>query len=261
MTTFDPLAAAQALADARAQRTPLNGFVERCALKNLEDAVQVQNCGFDMARQAGQHACGAKAGLTSPAMQAALGLSEPLAGLLFAELRCAAGSEVPRQRLLQPRIEAEIALLIGRDLPEHEPSQEEFLACLEGAVPALEINDTAIDGWKVGLLDSVADNLCAGLYMTGASPVALEQLNDMNLIAQLTRNGEVVFSEVRADLQAAVQVGLWLAQRVARLGQPLKKGEVLLCGALAPMGEVKPGDRFELHIEGLGQLACSFASE
>lgn len=261
MTIFTPLAAAQALADARAQRTPLTGVVERFALKNLDDAIQVQHCGFDLARQAGQHSCGAKAGLTSPAMQAALGLKEPLAGLLFAELRCPPDSEVSKQRLLQPRIEAEIALLIGRDLPAHEPSLEEFLACLEGAVPALEINDTAIDGWKLGLLDSVADNLCAGLYMTGASPVTLARLQDMSLVAQLTRNGEAVFSDVRADLQAAVQVGLWLAQRMARLGQPLKQGEVLLCGALAPMGEVKPGDRFELHIEGLGQLTCSFASE
>lgn len=260
MTIFDPLAAAQALAAARAQDIPLAGFAERFALQSLEDAYRVQACGLDLAQQAGQHRCGAKAGLTSAAMQAALGLAEPLAGHLLAELRCAPGYAVPRRRLLQPRIEAEIALLIGHDLPRHEPSMDEFRACLAGAAPALEINDTAIANWRIGLLDSVADNLCAGLYLTEENAVPLDRLQGVELIVQLRRNGAELFNDVRADLAAVLQVGLWLAQRQARLGQPLRAGELLLCGALAPMGEAAPGDGFELHIEGLGQLACSFAA-
>lgn len=259
MTGFNPRAAAQALVETRAQRTTTSGFIERFALQNLEQAYQVQNSGFELAQQAGQHPCGAKAGLTSPAIQAALGLKEPLSGRLLAELRCAAGSEVPMQRLQQPRIEAEIALQIDRDLPLHAPDMDEFRACVAGAVPALEFNDTAISEWKVGLLDSVADNLCAGLYMAGSQPVPLEQLAGVELVAQLKRNGHEQFNEVRGDLTTVLQVGLWLAQRMASLGQPLKAGDLLLCGALAPMGEVAAGDRFELHIEGLGQLSCSFS--
>lgn len=260
MSTDNHHAAARALAEARASRMPIAAPAATYALAGLDDAYRVQALGLDLALAAGQRLAGAKAGLISPVMQAALKVDEPVYGRLLAELRCQSGVCIARERLLQPRIEAEIALLVGRDLPTGEPDLASLRACLDGAVPAIEINDTAVTHWQIGLLDSIADNLCAGLYLTGSQPVALEKLDGAALAVQLLRNGAPAFPPTQTNLAAVLDIALWLARRMARLGTPLKAGDVLLCGALAPMSQVAPGDAFELEIEGLGRVGCSFES-
>lgn len=250
--------AARALANARASRTPIAAPAAHYGLTDLDDAYRVQALGIDLALAAGQRLAGAKAGLISPVMQAALKVDEPVYGRLLAELRCPAGASIARERLLQPRLEAEIALLVSRDLPAGEPDLGTLRACLDGAVPAIEINDTAVANWQIGLLDSVADNLCSGLYLTGERPLPLEELEGHGLGVQLQRNGAPAFPPTQTTLSAMLDVALWLARRMARLGAPLKAGDVLLCGALAPMSHVAPGDEFELEIDGLGRLGCRF---
>ena len=258
MTTEKLHAAARALADARVSRTPIATPAARFGLAGLDDAYRVQALGIDLALANGERLAGAKAGLISPAMQAALKVGEPVYGRLLAGLRCQSGARIARERLLQPRIEAELALLIGHDLPPGELDLATFRASVAGAVPAIEINDTAVANWQIGLLDSVADNLCAGLYLTGDQPVALERLEDAALAVQLLRNGAPAFPPTQTTLRAMLDIGLWLARRMAHLGAPPKAGDVLLCGALAPMSQVAPGDVFELEIEGLGRVGCSF---
>lgn len=258
MTTDNLHAAARALTDARASRTPIAAPAAHFGLTGLDDAYRVQSLGIDLALAGGERLAGAKAGLISPAMQVALKVGEPVYGRLLAGLRCQSGACIARERLLQPRIEAELALLIGRDLPPGELDLATFRACIAGAVAAIEINDTAVANWQIGLLDSVADNLCAGLYLTGDQPVALEKLEDAALAVQLLRNGAPAFPPTQTSLGAMLDIGLWLAQRMARLDVPLKSGDVLLCGALAPMSPVAPGDVVELAIEGLGRVGCSF---
>lgn len=258
MNTDKLHAAAHALADARASRTPIAAPAAHFGLTGLDDAYRVQALGIDLALAGGERLAGAKAGLISPTMQAALKVGEPVYGRLLASLRCRAGAHIARERLLQPRIEAELALLIGRDLPAGEFDLATLRASIEGAVPAIEINDTAVANWQIGLLDSVADNLCAGLYLTGDQPVALERLEDAALAVQLLRNGAPAFPPTQTSLGAMLDIGLWLARRMARLGAPPKAGDVLLCGALAPMSQAAPGDAFELEIEGIGRVGCSF---
>ncbi|AGI23560.1 putative 2-hydroxypent-2,4-dienoate hydratase [Pseudomonas sp. ATCC 13867] len=258
MSTDNHHAAARALAHARASRTPLAAPAATYVLSGLDDAYRVQALGIDLALAAGEHLAGAKAGLISPVMQAALKVDEPVYGRLLASLRCQPGARIPRDRLLQPRIEAEIALLVGRDLPASEPDLADLSACIDGAVPAIEINDSAVANWQIGLLDSIADNLCAGLYLTGGQPVALKTLEGTALAVQLLRNGAPAFPPTQTNITAVLDIALWLARRMARLGAPLKAGDVLLCGALAPMSQVTPGDDFELEIEGLGRIGCSF---
>ena len=258
MTTDNLHAAARALTDARASRTPIAAPAAHFGLTGLDDAYRVQSLGIDLALAGGERLAGAKAGLISPAMQVALKVGEPVYGRLLAGLRCQSGACIAREHLLQPRIEAELALLIGRDLPPGELDLATFRACIAGAVAAIEINDTAVANWQIGLLDSVADNLCAGLYLTGDQPVALEKLEDAALAVQLLRNGAPAFPPTQTSLVAMLDIGLWLAQRMARLDVPLKSGDVLLCGALAPMSPVAPGDVVELEIDGLGRVGCSF---
>ncbi|MBM7059276.1 fumarylacetoacetate hydrolase family protein [Pseudomonas sp. UL073] len=248
-TRFD--AAARLLADARASRTPGPRVSESYTLASLDDAYAVQFAGLRAVLAAGRRLSGAKAGLTSTPMRAALKLSEPLHGHLLADTRCAPGP-LPAERLLQPKVEAEIALVLARDL-DGEPDLEALRAALAGAAPALEINDSAIAGWQITLFDAVADNLSAGLYVLGEAVTPLEQLGD-SLTVSLQRNDAALFPPAEVRLDAVLETALWLARSRARLGYPLRAGDVLLTGAVAPAISIAAGDRLTLEIAGLGGI-------
>ena len=132
---------------------------------------------------------GKKVGLTSRAVQQQLGVSQPDFGILLDDMEFLDGDEVPAQRLAQPKIEAEVAFVVGRDLAGAAPSWGEFLAALAYALPALEIVDSAIADWKITLVDTVADNASSGLYVLGHQPVAIGQLAGAELGMQMSVNG------------------------------------------------------------------------
>lgn len=245
-------AAARVLADARASHTPTTRVSESHALTSLDDAYAVQFAGLKAALASGRRLSGAKAGLTSAAMRAALKLSEPLHGHLLADTRYPPG-RLPGERLLQPKVEAEIALVLAHDLDDQEPDMAALRAALAGAAPALEINDSAISSWQITLFDAVADNLSAGLYVLGERVTPLEELGEL-LTASLQRNGDTLLPPTPVTLAAVLETALWLARSRARAGYPLRAGDVLLTGALAPAATFGAGDRLALVVEGLGGL-------
>lgn len=253
------LSAADSLASARSQHQPGPRVSETFALASLGEAYQVQVAGMQQALAQGRRLSGAKAGLTSAALRAALKVEEPLYGWLFADTACGSGEVIAWQRLLQPKVEIELALLLSADLPFGEISREQLLASIAGVVPALEINDSAIAGWQLTLLDAVADNLSSGLYVLGAQPVPLAQLQAQPLLANLLCNGQVVRANVTIALDDVLATALWLVRKMAALGRPLRAGDVLLTGAQAPIAEVARGDRLCLQVSGLGEVACVFA--
>jgi len=251
-------AAADHLAEARSRRQPGPLVSERFALKGLDDAYQVQAVGMRQALEQGRHLSGAKAGLTSATLRAALKVEEPVYGWLFADTACRSGESIAWERLLQPRAEIELAVVLGQDLPAGEIELDQLLTGIAGVVPALEINDSAFEGWKLTLLDAVADNLSSGLYVLGEQVVPLAQLAGQTLSAELQRNGESVHSAIELSLSDCLATALWLARKRASLGQPLRAGDVLLTGAQAPMLELARGDRLSFRIGGLGEVTCAF---
>ncbi|MFG0381503.1 2-keto-4-pentenoate hydratase [Pseudomonas sp. zbq_18] len=253
------LAAASALALARGQRQPGPRVSESFALVNLDEAYQVQAAGIQQALAQGRCLSGAKAGLTSAALRAALKVEEPLYGWLLTDSACQSGANIAWERLLQPKVEVELALLLERDLPGGEISQEQLLASIAGVVPALEINDSAIEGWQLTLLDAVADNLSSGLYVLGESVVPLAQLQSQTLIGTLLCNGQPLREDVTIVLNEVLATALWLARKMAALGQPLRAGDVLLTGTQAPIADVARGDQLSFSVGGLGEVTCAFA--
>ena len=253
------LDAANSLATARALRQPGPRVSQGFALASLDEAYQVQAAGLQQAVAQGRCLSGAKAGLTSAALRAALKVEEPLYGWLFADTACRSGEVIGWQRLLQPRVEIELALLLSADLPADEVSREQLLASLAGVLPALEINDSAIAGWQLTLLDAVADNLSSGLYVLADQPVPLAQLEGQALLGTLLCNGQPLRSDVPIALEEVLATALWLARKMAALGQPLRAGDVLLTGALAPIAAVAAGDQLRFQVAGLGEANCSFS--
>ncbi|AVV47682.1 fumarylacetoacetate hydrolase family protein [Streptomyces sp. ID05-04B] len=229
---------------------------------DLETAYAVQQLNVRRGLDAGRRIVGRKIGLTSVAVQRQLGVDRPDFGALFADMAVPDGDEVAVGRLLQPKVEAEVALVIGRDLPHRECTVVDVLRAVDFAVPALEIVDSRIAGWDISLVDTVADNASCGLYVLGATPVPLTTVDLRAVTMTMTRGGETVSQGTGADcLGNPLNAAVWLASALAERGDPLRAGDLVLTGALGPMVPAGPGDVFEAGISGLGSVRVGFATE
>jgi 2-keto-4-pentenoate hydratase len=198
----------------------------------------------------------------SVAVQNQLGVDQPDFGTLLTSMQVEQVVPVAPGRLLQPRIEAEVAFVLGADLTSLEPTVEEVAAAVSGVRAALEIVDSRIAGWDIGITDTVADNASSGMFVLGDVELTLEQIRPVDVTMTLERDGEVVSTGTGAaclgDPLVAVQ---WLARTAAALGQPLRAGEIVLSGALGPMVPVTPGERYVARISGLGEVQATFAAD
>eukprot|EP00456_Euglypha_rotunda_P021951 TRINITY_DN18682_c0_g1_i7.p2 TRINITY_DN18682_c0_g1~~TRINITY_DN18682_c0_g1_i7.p2 ORF type:complete len:164 (+),score=55.15 TRINITY_DN18682_c0_g1_i7:172-663(+) len=150
--------AAAELRLAREQRRTVPRISESFGIQGLKAAYEVADINTKAALASGRRVVGKKAGLTSKAVQQQLGVDQPDYGVLFADMEYLDGDEIPGERLIQPKVEAEIAFVVGKDLNEENLTWSRFLCALEYALPAIEIVDSAIDDWKITLVDTVADN-------------------------------------------------------------------------------------------------------
>ncbi|WP_440713628.1 2-keto-4-pentenoate hydratase [Gordonia sp. FQ] len=189
---------------------------------------------------------GRKIGLTSPAVQQQLGVDQPDFGVLFADMDWS-GRPVPSHLLLQPKIEAELAFILGEDLSGESLDIEQVRAAVTSTRAALEIVDSRITGWDITYADTVADNASAGLYVLGEElPRAVEPVS---VVMEMAVNGVIVSTgNGGACLGDPLNALLWLARTAHEFGDPLRAGQVVLSGALGPMAPVQPGDKVEARI-------------
>lgn len=229
---------------------------------DLETAYVVQQVNVRRGLDAGRRIVGRKIGLTSPAVQRQLGVDQPDFGALFADMAVPDGGEVPAGRLLQPKVEAEVALVLGRDLPYRECTVADVLRAVDFALPALEIVDSRVRGWDIHLVDTVADNASCGLYALGCTPVPLTRIDLRAVTMTMARGGATVSAGSGADcLGGPLNAAVWLASALAERGDPLRAGDLVLTGALGPMAPAGPGDAFEATISDLGSVRVAFAAE
>jgi len=250
-------AAAAALRAARARRQPIAPVSTTFGIGGLEAAYAVSDLNIQVDLAAGRRIVGLKVGLTSVAVQKQLGVDQPDFGVLLDDMEFLHGQDVPMSRLMQPKVEAEVAFVVGRDLVGGVPSYAEFVAAIDHALPALEIVDSAIADWKISLVDTVADNASCGLYVLGDQPVSLGHLSLADLGMSMTCNGQTVsVGTGAACLGHPLRAAYWLACTMARLGRGLRAGQVVLSGALGPMAPVAAGDLVQAQIGALGRVGC-----
>jgi 2-keto-4-pentenoate hydratase len=223
-------------------------------------AYAVQQRGIAARLAGGAEVVGRKIGLTSPAVRRQLGVDQPDFGVLLDDMSFSDGSVLPTHRLLQPRVEAEVAFVLKDDLADGPFDEERVAAAVDYAVAALEIVDSRITGWDITFADTVADNASAGLFVLGADRVKLGDVVTSEVTMSLALNDEVRSTGTGADCMGDPLAALaWLATTAARLGSPLKAGEVVLSGALGAVVPVSAGDRVEATITGLGSVRAGFA--
>lgn len=209
-------------------------------------------------RAGGARVVGRKIGLTSPAVQAQLGVDQPDFGVLLDVMAVAHGGTLALDGLHAPRVEAEIAFVLAEDLVEGPLGPDDVRAAVAHQVAALEIVDSRIAGWDITVADTVADNGSSAAFVLGPTPVALADAEPVEVAMTLTRHGEEVSRGTGAaclgDPLAALS---WLARTARDLGDPLRAGQVVLSGALGPMVPVRAGDAFTAHLDGLGEATVS----
>jgi 2-keto-4-pentenoate hydratase len=222
-------------------------------------AYAVQRAGIARRVEAGATIVGRKVGLTSPAVQAQLGVDQPDFGVLLDDMAHLDGAAISMEGLLQPKVEAEVAFVLGADLADGDLDDAQVRAAVAQVLPALEIVDSRIAGWDITFPDTVADNGSSARYVLGARPKTLDEVEPVEVEMSMTRNGEIVSTgNGAACLGDPLHALAWLARTARDLGEPLRAGQVVLSGALGPMVAVAAGDTFEAQVTGLGAVTVSF---
>lgn len=243
---------------AQVRKLPCPPVRDLIGATDVNAAYAVQRQLVDARVRAGASVVGRKIGLTSEAVQQQLGVDQPDFGVLFDDMDLT-GRDIPTGRLLQPKIEAELAFVLGADLTDPDLGLAEARAAVAVTRAALEIVDSRIQNWDISYADTVADNASSGLYVLGdvLDPGIVPSTVDMSM----TQNGAVVSTgNGRACLGNPLLALVWLARTAVELGDPLRAGQVVLSGALGPMVAVAPGDIVRAELSVLGSTVATVAT-
>jgi 2-keto-4-pentenoate hydratase/ferredoxin len=228
---------------------------------NLTAGYAVQSVLTARAIASGRRVVGRKVGLTNPVVQRQLGVDQPDLGVLFADMAVADGATVDPGRLLQPRIEAEVAMVIGADLDGPGLTGERVRAAVAEVVASLEIVASRIAGLDISLVDTVADNASSGLFVLGGARRPLGGLDLSAVRMTMREDDREVSTGTAADcLGDPLDALAWLAAAARDLGMPLRAGDVVLSGALGPMVPVRPGATYSAEVSGLGAVSVTFSA-
>lgn len=255
-------AAHAALSNAAVTRIPCDPVRSLIESLGVAGAYEVQARSTADALKAGRRIIGAKIGLTSQAVQKQLGVDQPDFGMLFDDMEYGDEAPVPISRLIQPKVEAEIAFVLEKDLDSERPTLAQVTTAIAYALPAIEIVDSRVRDWKISLYDTIADNASSGLFVLGGSPRKIDAFDLKMCGVRLENRGEPLSTGCGAAcLGNPLNAVVWLAGTMARLGRPLRAGTTILSGALGPMVPVKAGEVYEARISGLGRVAAAFTKE
>ncbi len=248
---------AERLFEARRTCIAIPPVREELSAGGVSAAYRVQKLNIDRLVAAGDKRVGRKIGLTSKAVQQQLGVDSPDFGVLLDSMAWRGDTvSIPVSGMIAPRIEAEIAFVLGGDITAMAPG-EDLSPFVASVAASAEIVDSAIANWTINILDTVADNASSGRFALGAPQPFIAGMDLPARKMVLRRDGETVSSGAgAATLGDPLNALAWLAETAIALGDPLRAGDIILAGALGPMTPFTPAT-YEIAIDGFPKLTVT----
>lgn len=244
---------------------PVTPLTQTAPALTLDDAYAVQLLQVQARAADGRRVVGHKVGLTSKAMQELLGVSEPDYGHLLDDMihhDAGGGAVVDPNPFLQPRVEPEIGFVLGRRLQGPGVTAESAAQAVAWVLPALEIVDSRIADWRIGLLDTIADNASSGAVVLGPDRVPAKGLDLPNVSCVMTHDGDIAGrgngSAVMGD---PLNVLAWLANTLSARGIALEAGHIVIPGAVCAMVPIAEGDVVSAAFDRIGTVTVRFGRQ
>lgn len=204
---------------------------------DMRAAYDVQTINTRFWQSTGRRIVGRKVGLTSKAVQVQLGVDQPDWGVLFDDMAIACNGFLRSGTVLQPKVEAEIALVLARDVDLPEATPQQIAMATAYATAAIEIVDSRIENWRITFADTVADNGSAAFFVLGGEERPLKGLDLYTCGMAMEVNGNLVATGAGAAcLGHPLNAAAWLARALSGTGERLQAGDILLTGALGTYG-------------------------
>jgi 2-oxo-hept-3-ene-1,7-dioate hydratase len=245
-------------------RTQVEHFSKRFPEMTVEDGYAVSRAWSRIKLGEGRTAKGHKIGLTSRAMQQASQITEPDYGVLFDDMFFEQG-DIPFTRFIAPRVEVELAFVLGKKLQGPKVTIFDVLAATDYVVPAIEIIDARIEQFDRHtnkmrrVFDTIADNAANAGIVLGGRPVKPDAVDLRWVSALLYKNGVIEESGVAAAVLNHPATGVaWLANKLAPWDECLEAGEVVLGGSFTRPTQAVVGDTFHADYGPLGSIAFRF---
>ena len=252
---------AEDLLNAYQSRIPVEPLTDRFPDLTIADGYAVQRAQVDRWQTDGRVIKGRKVGLTSVAMQRQMGVDQPDFGVLHDEMFYAESQLIPTSVFLQPRVEPEIALVLKRGIAGPGVTLAEALAAVDFVLPALEIIDSRVVDWRIGIVDTIADNASSGGVVLGAHAIRPADADLRLLGCNMYRNGELVATGASGAALGSPVVSLaWLANTLGKYGDHLNAGDVVLPGSVTAAQSVQAGDVWTAQFAELGTVTARFSS-
>jgi len=252
---------ADRLIEAKANRVPVDVLIDNAAGPTTADAFRVQQEVIRRYVEAGDHITGFKLGNIAKAMQDKFGVDEPDYGFLLASQFYPENLLIREDEFIEPFIELEPGFVLKKDLGGRHVTAADVIAATDFVVPALEIIDSRIRDWKIGLFDTLADNGSVGGVIVGGQPRKLSEVNLADQPGSIEFDGKQVASgNTSAVYGNPISAIAWLCRRVAEYGITLKAGQFILPGSCLAAEKMVPGTKITGRFEGWGEISFDYAT-
>ncbi|MDI9918758.1 2-keto-4-pentenoate hydratase [Rhodococcus sp. IEGM 1379] len=244
---------------AERDRAPIDPLIITFPDIDVVDSYEIALLNIRKRIESGETVYGHKVGLSSEVMQKMMGVDEPDYGHLLSSMVYAEGTPIDTAAFCYPRIEVEIGYVLGKTLPGEDCTEEDVLAATDYIVPSIELIDSRIKDWKIGLADTIADNASSAGVILGQGRIAPSQVDIGSISAVLFQGDEeIARGDASAVLGNPTKAVAWLARKVASFGVRLEAGHVILPGSCTRAIDARPGDVFRADFSEIGSVTVEF---
>ena len=236
---------------------PLSG---RDPALRIDDAYAISLSILAARKAEGERVVGKKIGVTSKAVQDMLGVHQPDFGFLTDRMWVRGETiDIAGHGLIQPRAEAEIAFVLKQGLSGTRVTAAQVIAATDHIAPCFEIVDSRIADWRIGIVDTVADNASCGVFVLGEARGDPRDWDLPALHVTVSKNGAPLSEGYGSAVQGSpAEAVAWLANTLGAYGVTLDAGDVILSGSLVPLEPARAGDVFEMELHGIGRCVARF---